>query len=53
MKNLLAIVLFAVTPHLLTAQTATEVITKADEKMHLICLRASDKSKMCKWKFGA
>ena len=33
MKNLLAIVLFAVTPHLLTAQTATEVITKADEKM--------------------
>ena len=33
MKNLLAIVLFAVTSHLLTAQTATEVITKADEKM--------------------
>ncbi|MAJ50007.1 MAG: outer membrane lipoprotein-sorting protein [Flammeovirgaceae bacterium] len=33
MKNLLVIILFAVKSHLLTAQTATQVITKADEKM--------------------
>ena len=33
MKNLLAIFLFVVMPNLLTGQTATEVITRADNKM--------------------
>ena len=33
MKNSLIIILFAVTSHLLTAQTANQVVSKADEKM--------------------
>lgn len=33
MNNSLIIILFAFTSHLLTAQTATQVVTKADEKM--------------------